>query len=137
MIGYVKGGNDMNIQEVLRVENKGKQFQDDISEIIWKVVSTVTWNDYPLTLLCDGTNILENHSLNEVIDMEFMEVIDWHKVPVDSKVLVSDDYKTWFHRHFAKYENDKVLVWIGGGTSFTTEETTLWKYVKLYEEDDK
>ena len=66
-----------------------------------------------------------------------VQQIDWSKVPVDTKILVSYDGRSWFARHFAKFENGEVCAWILGQTSFTTKKTpyyTAWKYAKLYEE---
>lgn len=62
--------------------------------------------------------------------------IDWSKVPVDTKVLVSESGNSgWLKRYFAKYENDKVYTWTGGATSFSSDgDVMAWKYTKLYEE---
>lgn len=56
--------------------------------------------------------------------------------PIDTKVLVSEDKETWFKRHFAKIENDRVYTWGAGTTSFSTnkENVSSWTYAKLYEE---
>ena len=69
--------------------------------------------------------------------MEFKEVIDWSEIPVDTKMLVSDDGKIWFKRYFAKYENGEVYCFLNGANSFSADDETdiiMWKYVKLYEE---
>ena len=62
--------------------------------------------------------------------------IDWSKVSVDTKVLVKDrKIDEWNNRYFARYENDKVFVWTGGATSFSSDgDVVAWKYTKLYEE---
>lgn len=62
--------------------------------------------------------------------------IDWSKVAVDTPILVSDDNKNWYRRHFAKYENGLVYAWDAGKTSYTTDVTTYWKYAKLAEVDN-
>ena len=56
--------------------------------------------------------------------------------PIDTKVLVSEDGKIWYKRHFAKIENDRVYAWEDGTTSFTTKagKVCSWTYAKLYEE---
>ncbi len=64
--------------------------------------------------------------------------IDWSKVPVDTKVLVSESGNGgWLKRYFAKYENGKIYVWDYGATSFSVrikEDCSSWKHTKLYEE---
>lgn len=60
------------------------------------------------------------------------EKIDWTKVPVDTKILVSRDQVYWFKRYFAKYTDGMVYAWFKGGTSWSAEsETTSWSYAKL------
>ena len=61
--------------------------------------------------------------------------IDWSKVEVDTKVLVSDDGEEWHKRHFARYEEGIVYVWNYGGTSWTTDLMEAWECSKLAEED--
>lgn len=80
-------------------------------------------NDY-----CFDKDILEKW-LNE----EASEV-DWSKVPVDTKVLVSDDGITWFNRYFSHYAYKKAYIFNNGCTSWTTPDSskvTYWKYTKL------
>ncbi len=71
---------------------------------------------------------------------EFLSKVDWSKVPVDTKVLVSDDNKRWVKRHFAKYENGWVYTFFGGATSWSADDDDLydwdWNYAKLAEEDN-
>ena len=61
--------------------------------------------------------------------------VDWSKVAVDTKVLVSDDGEKWFKYYFARYEDGRVCVWYGGGTSWNTCLTSSWEHAKLAEED--
>ncbi len=61
--------------------------------------------------------------------------VDWSKVAVDTKVLVSDDGEEWHKRHFARYEDGEVCVWYGGGTSWNSSLTSSYQYAKLAEED--
>jgi hypothetical protein len=63
--------------------------------------------------------------------------MDWSKVPVDTKVLVSNDGENWYKRHLYKYEDGKFLAWDNGKTSFTAtdvNERFPWEYAKLYQE---
>lgn len=61
--------------------------------------------------------------------------VDWSKVAVDTKVLVSDDGEKWYKRYFASYEDGRVYVWYGGGTSWNGSLTSPYNYAKLAEED--
>lgn len=65
--------------------------------------------------------------------------VDWSKVPIDTKVLVSDDGVTWQKRHFAGAKlGGKPTVYLNGQTSWSAGDTTGWvkyKYTKLAEED--
>lgn len=59
---------------------------------------------------------------------------DWSKVKLDTPMLFSDDGVVWRKAHFAKYDDNKVYVWMGGRTSYTAYEAVLrCKYAKLEE----
>lgn len=76
----------------------------------------------------------------QLVDMEFEEVIDWSKIPIDTKVLVwNESDKQKLPRHFAGVDSGtgRVLTWYIGKTSFTTETTTDWDYAELYEEESE
>lgn len=68
-------------------------------------------------------------------DAEYIEQeVDWSKIAINTPILVRDDNTTkWVIRHFAKYENNLVYAWDGGGTSYTMNEATGWNYAKLAE----
>lgn len=59
--------------------------------------------------------------------------VDWSEVKVDTPILVSTDAETWERRHFAKYEDGEVRAWNNGHTSFTENNSLIWKYAKLAE----
>ena len=123
----------MNIREVLKKENVGKEYK--VEGYVYEVVESFNGN---LNLKNINThNYIEYElSLFDIINCEFEEHLDWSKVPVDTKVLVSDNGKLWYKRHFAKYENGSVHVFPDGRSSFTTEESDIiypWKYAKLCE----
>lgn len=75
---------------------------------------------------------------DQLIDIgEYLGVIDWNKVKVDTPILVRD-YETskWEKRYFAFFKNGKVHAWNGGVTSWTSERhnnTMSWEYAKLAE----
>lgn len=57
----------------------------------------------------------------------------------DDKILVSNDGKDWFKRHFCEYNEkvDLVLAYANGDTSWTTSNNyAFWRYVKLPEEKE-
>ena len=123
----------MNIKEVLKEENIGKEYK--IGERIYEVVKS--FNEVLTLKNVETYEYVEfEMHLFSIINGEFEEVVDWSKVPVDTKVLVSDNGKLWYKRHFAKYENGSVHVFPDGRSSFTTEENDIiypWKYAKLCE----
>lgn len=68
---------------------------------------------------------------------EYLGVVDWSKVAVDTPILVKDDYdEEWVKSYFASYKNGEVRAWMGGRTSFSVKnktDTFGWKYAKLAE----
>ena len=77
---------------------------------------------------------LDNKTLSIIENDIKNPEIDWSKVEVDTKVLVSDDGEEWHKRHFARYEEGIVYVWGYGATSWTTRITPCCPYAKLAEE---
>ena len=76
---------------------------------------------------------------DQLIDIgEYLGIVDWSKVPVDTPILVKDfkEYN-WERRYFAKVENDKVYAWDGGATSWSVDNSkccfTSWRHAKLAE----
>lgn len=64
---------------------------------------------------------------------EYLGVVDWESVEVDTPILVSDDGVQWCRRHFAGYKNGKVWAFYYGTTSWSNncEKGHYWKYAKL------
>ena len=128
----------MNIMEVMKKENLGKRYTSEGR------VFVLEESLYYLWLKDEKTQevIEDNLTLDEILQMDFKEIVDvdWSKVSVDTKILVSDNGDTWHKRHFAKYENGSVHVFPDGRSSFTTEVSDIiypWKYAKLYEKQDE
>ena len=68
---------------------------------------------------------------------EYLGIVDWSKVKVDTPILVKDNYdEEWVKSYFASYKNGEVRAWMGGRTSFSVKnktDTFGWKYAKLAE----
>ena len=68
---------------------------------------------------------------------EYLGVVDWSKVAVDTPILVKDNYdEEWVKSYFASYKDGEVRAWMGGRTSFSVKnktDTFGWKYAKLAE----
>ncbi len=75
---------------------------------------------------------------DQLIDIgEYLGIVDWSKVEVDTPVLVSFDGCNWFKKYFAKVQNDTVYTWDNGATSWSVSNkeycVTSWRYAKLAE----
>lgn len=65
---------------------------------------------------------------------EYLDIVDWDKVKIDTRVLVSDDGVTWHKRHFARYTCGRVYTWRYGATSWSKGNVSAgepWRYAKL------
>ena len=131
----------MNIMEVMKKENLGKRYTSEGKEFVLEESLYYLW------LKDEKTQevIEDNLTLDEILQMEFEEIVDadWSKIPVDTKILVSEDGIDWYRRYFAKYENGIIYAFPDGLSSFTARykpeyggyrRVCAWKYAKLYEE---
>lgn len=68
---------------------------------------------------------------------EYLGIVDWSKVAVDTPILVKDDYyDKWEKAYFAKYEDEVIYAWNNGRTSFSARDkndTFIWDRAKLAE----
>ncbi len=119
----------MNIKEVFEKCIDG-DFVKDNNNRKWKVDKGGLTNSIGFITDC--------YTLKELFDLEFRKYydIDWSKVEVDTKILVSNDDVRWYRVHFAMFENDTIYSFSNGTTSFTYEYSAFepWKYAILYEE---
>lgn len=70
---------------------------------------------------------------------EYAEItVDWSKLPVDTRILVSRDGVTWYKRYFAGYKDGKVYAYHDGCTSWSTisNNPISWGYAKLVEVEE-
>ena len=131
----------MNIMQVMKKENLGKRYTSEGR------VFVLEESLYYLWLKDEKTQevIEDNLTLDEILQMDFEEIVDvdWSKVSVDTKILVSEDGEDWYRRYFAKYEGGIIYAFPDGLSSFTARykpeyggyrRVCAWKYAKLYEE---
>lgn len=124
----------MNIKEVFERCNDGDYVIDNFNKK-WKVEEEELKQKY-----FDNWCIINNfYSLKQIMELDFKKDynVDWDKVEVDTKILVSNDYIRWYRRYFAEFKNDKIYTFDNGTTSFTYNYTGLvpWNYAKLYKEE--
>jgi hypothetical protein len=88
--------------------------------------------------ICKNACEMEKWLNSEYVEEE-KEEVDWSKVPIDTKVLVSDDEINWYRRYFAGIDacTNERLAWLDGATSWANRSTMTWKHVKLYKEDEE
>ena len=67
---------------------------------------------------------------------EELEIVDWSKVEVDTKIIVSHSTGSPdYCRYFAEYNDGKVYAWDYGATSWSSDvkSKSWWKHAKLAE----
>ena len=133
----------MKIWDICKKENLGKKYKLLYDTTIWTVIYTDVYETSVTLKGVNNNDIKMMYDLSELLDFDFEEVVDWSKVPVDTKILVANfignDYEiVWKKRYFAKYENGKIYAWCDGATSFSVDSDDLctrWDFVKLYKEE--
>ena len=69
----------------LEMKFDGRKYKDK-NGIVWELDGT---KDDFCALIAEYYAILTNHYTHkQLVDMEFEEVIDWSKVPIDTKIIV-------------------------------------------------
>lgn len=74
---------------------------------------------------------------NYIAIEDHISIVDWSKVPVDTKVFVRDDEsENWMPYYFAKYDKGICYVYASRQTSWSTSTNCLveYKYIKLAED---
>ena len=71
---------------------------------------------------------------------EYLGIVDWENVPVDTKVLVSDNGESWERRYFKRYtpkNGEYKYICFADGCTFWSDKYNYngigWKYCKLAE----
>lgn len=72
---------------------------------------------------------------DQLIDIaEYLGIVDWSKVAVDTPILVRNNGCVWTKRYFAEYKNGKVRTYFNGATSWSSDgRMGSWDYAKLAE----
>lgn len=85
-------------------------------------------------------DLLPANNIFGMVDLtRHLHKVDWSKVPIDEPVLVSNDGKEWFRRHFAGVRNGEPCAFFQGSSSWTAgdDPTNIctYKFVKLANEE--
>lgn len=72
---------------------------------------------------------------DQVIDVgEYLGIVDWSKISVDTPVLVRNNGCVWTKRYFAEYTNGKVRTYFNGATSWSSDgRMSSWNHARLAE----
>lgn len=115
----------------------GTRYKDEIG-IVWELEGIK--HDFYASMGEYSPSLTTHYTQKQLIDMEFEEVIDWSKIPIDTKVLVwNESDKQKLPRHFAGVDSatGRVKAWNDGKTSFTATKTTSWAEAELYKEESE
>ena len=121
----------MDIKEVLRKENVGKKYK-----VKWR------FNEYTLELFNEKLQLVNNYDktiesimyLEDIVNGDFEETIDWENIPLDTPIIVRDfDSESWVMRYFAFYKFGKVYCWLDSHTSDDNNDAgaKCWQQAKL------
>ncbi len=121
----------MDIKEVLKRENVGRMY---------RVVGRA--EKYTLKLFGEKLQLSNNYNetietimyLEDIVNGNFEEIIDWENLPIDTEVLVRDSViQPWTIRHFAFYKFGKVYCWLDNHTSKDEDciGAKCWQQAKL------
>lgn len=79
--------------------------------------------------------------LGKWLEAEYVApTVDWSKIAVDTKVIVSENGDHWFKRYFAGVKDGEPTAWDNGVTSWSARSCNCfssWKYMKLYKEGEE
>lgn len=56
---------------------------------------------------------------NYIVIEDYIDVVDWENVPVDTLIKVRKADYEWIYRYFAKYEDGLIFTFANGATSVT------------------
>ena len=127
----------MDIKEVLKRENVGKKYKVKGRYVKY----TLSLFGEKLQLINDYDKTIESIMyLEDIVNGDFEETIDWENIPLDTPIMVRDfDSESWAMRHFAFYKFGKVYCWFDSYTSNDSNcsGAKCWQQAKLYEEEER
>lgn len=124
-------------------------YKDELKEIIIRNIGIDSITGKPK--MCDELFCLDcvfkdqdacsPKKVEQWLQSEHVEQVDWSKVKVDTPILVRDSEKAaWERRYFAGFKDGEVYAWNGGLTSWTADDeknVCIWKYAKLAESEEQ
>ena len=118
MVGNMKGD--------VKVLNKEKYAKEIVELATNGIGSIAIVNDKPCCCgegtSCSRCDLMYgdcDELLKKWANSEYKErEIDWSKVPVDTRILVTDSCDNIIKRHFAKYDNKKIYAYPVGRSSW-------------------
>ena len=123
-------------------------YKDELKEIIIRNIGINAITGKPK--MCDDLFCLDcvfndrdacsPKKVEQWLQSEHVEQVDWSKVKVDTPILVKRSKEAeWERRYFAKFVDGKVYAWMGGATSWTADSEyrmNFWEYAKLAQIED-
>lgn len=123
-------------------------YKDELKEIIIRNIGIDSITGKPK--MCDELLCLDcvfkdqdgcsPKKVEQWLQSEHVEQVDWSKVEVDTPILIRDyESSEWTKRYFAKFVDGKVYAWKNGATSWSADgewDVTSWNYAKLAENEE-
>lgn len=120
-------------------------YKDELKEIIIRNIGIDSITGKPK--MCDELFCLDcvfkdqdacsPKKVEQWLQSEHVEQVDWSKVKVDTPILVRNDgNSSWTRGYFAGYVHETVYAWKYGKTSWTAGDASGWKYAKLAESEE-
>ena len=135
----------MNVIEILKEKDTNKKYITNYKgeEMIVKVVECCG-GEYDMVRVIKSDEreyrdkgLTEFMYMSEIVNLEFEEIVDWSKIPIDTLVEVSDDGEKFIKRHFAKYERGMIFVWGDGRsskTAYSENDVVKWEMANIIRE---
>ena len=118
--------------KLLEMKFDGTKYKDKIG-IVWELDGTK--HDFCAHIGDYYAVLTVHYTQKQLVDMEFEEVIDWSKLPIDTKILVWNKISKQKHRRYfagISDETGKVKAYNEGQTSFTTTRWNTWDCAEIY-----
>ena len=121
-------------------------YKDELKEIIIRNIGIDSITGKPK--MCDELFCLDcvfkdqdacsPKQVEQWLQSEHVEQVDWSKVKVDTPILVRNDgNSSWTRGYFAGYVHETVYAWKYGKTSWTAGDASGWNCAKLAESEEQ